>query len=41
MKLQQAISVFAHLLDGTHKLDDPVSNITVNGCGGLPIPIGP
>lgn len=40
-KLRHAISVMAHLLEGTHKLLDPVSNITVNFCSGVPIEIGP
>ena len=31
----------AHLLDGTHKLLDPVSKITVNFCPGVPIEMGP
>jgi hypothetical protein len=29
--IQQAMSVIEHLLDGTHKLEDPVSNITLKG----------
>jgi hypothetical protein len=30
-----------HLLDGTHKLLEPVSNTTLKGCGGVPIWMGP
>ena len=30
-----------HLAEGTHRLALPVSKITWNGCGGVPIPIVP
>lgn len=39
--LQQAIFVKLHFLEGIHKLDDPVSKMTLNNWGGLPILIGP
>ena len=38
---QHAMSESLHFLDGTHRLDDPVSNITLNCCGGVPMVIGP
>ena len=39
--LRQAISVILHFLEGTHRLEDPVSNTTLNSCGGVPIPMVP
>ena len=39
--LRQAISVILQVIDGIHKLLDPVSNITLNVCPGVPISIGP
>jgi hypothetical protein len=39
--LQQAMSRIEQLLEGTHKLLEPVSNTTVKGWGGVPIVIGP
>ena len=30
------MSVNLHLLDGTHKLELPVSNTTLKFCGGVP-----
>ena len=39
--LLQAISVILQVMDGIHKLLDPVSNITLNVCPGVPISIGP
>jgi len=32
---------WAHATEGTHRLALPVSKITWNGCGGVPIPIVP
>ena len=32
---------WAHATEGTHRLALPVSKITLNGCGGVPIPIVP
>ena len=39
--VRHARLVIAHFLDGTHKLDEPVSNTTLNFWGGVPIEIGP
>ena len=30
-----------HRADGTHRLEEPVSKITVNGCGGVPSEMSP
>lgn len=30
-----------HFFDGTQRFDEPVSNITEKGCGGVPILIDP
>lgn len=38
--LQQAM-LSEHLLDGIHKLDEPVSNMTLKFCGGVPTVISP
>ena len=37
--LQQAKEL--HFEDGTHKLDEPVSNITLKGWPGVPIVMSP
>ena len=34
-------SKYPHFDDGTHKLELPVSNTTVNFCAGVPKPISP
>ena len=39
--LLQAISQIGHCTDGTQRLLEPVSNITLKVCGGVPISIGP
>ena len=39
--LQQAMFTTEHFFDGTHKFDEPVSNTTLNDCGGEPNVIGP
>jgi len=39
--LRQAISVILQVIDGIHKLLDPVSNMTLKVCPGVPISIGP
>ena len=39
--LLQAISRIEHLEEGTHRLEEPVSNTTVKGCGGVPMPMVP
>ena len=39
--LPQARSLFGHFDDGTHRLEDPVSKITLKVWGGVPIVIGP
>lgn len=39
--LRQAIFVKLHFLDGTHKLEEPVSKTTLNFCGGDPIDMAP
>lgn len=41
MNLQQAMLVHLHCFDGTHKLDDPVSKITLKFWGGVPMVMGP
>lgn len=41
INLQQAMFVKWHCLDGTHKLEEPVSKTTLNDCGGVPMLIGP
>lgn len=38
---QQARSRKEHLMDGTHRLEEPVSNRTVNSCAGVPMLITP
>ena len=39
--LPQALSVGSHLTEGTQRLDEPVSNTTVKGCGGVPMVMSP
>lgn len=39
--LPHARSVGLHVLHGTHRLAEPVSNNTLNVCFGVPIVIGP
>lgn len=39
--IRQGKSVHGHCFEGTHKLDDPVSNMTLNFCGGVPKLISP
>ena len=34
---QKDVRQFRHLLDKTHRPDEPVSNWTLNVCGGVPI----
>jgi len=41
MYLLHAISSIEQCIDGTHKLEEPVSNTTLNGCPGVPIVMGP
>lgn len=41
MNSLQAMFDQAHFLDGTHKLEDPVSNTTLKSWGGVPIEMGP
>lgn len=41
MGLRQALLLVSQLDDGTQRFDEPVSNTTVNGCGGVPSPIPP
>lgn len=37
----QAMLKSAHSLLGTHRLEEPVSNKTLNFCGGVPIVMDP
>ena len=37
----QAKSSREHFLDGIQRLDEPVSKITVNVCGGVPMVMSP
>ena len=30
-----------HILEGTHRFDEPVSNTTLNDCAGVPMVMGP
>ena len=39
--LQQAMSSSLQWIDGTHRLEEPVSKTTVKHCGGVPMPISP
>ena len=39
--MRQAMLVKWHFLLGTQRLLDPVSNTTLNDCGGVPMVIGP
>ena len=39
--LLQAISRREQCLEGTQRLEDPVSNTTSNFCGGVPMVMGP
>ena len=39
--LLHAISKREHCLDGTHRLEEPVSKMTVKVCGGVPMVISP
>jgi hypothetical protein len=41
MYLQHATLVQEHFLEGTQRLEEPVSKTTLNSCGGVPIVIGP
>lgn len=38
---QQARSKKVQWMEGTHRLEEPVSNRTVNSCGGVPMLITP
>lgn len=38
---QQAMSSSLQWMDGTHRLEEPVSKTTVKHCGGVPMPISP
>lgn len=39
--VRQAMLVYLHCFDGTHKLEEPVSKTTLKLCGGVPIEITP
>lgn len=39
--LQQATSDQGHFLEGTQRLEEPVSKTTLNGCPGVPIVMSP
>lgn len=39
--LQQAMSSSLQWIEGTHRLEEPVSKTTVKHCGGVPMPISP
>ena len=39
--LQQAKSSSLQWMEGTHRLEEPVSKTTVKHCGGVPMPISP
>lgn len=41
MYLLQAIFVKEQFFDGTQRFEEPVSKITLNFCGGVPIEISP
>ena len=41
MNLQQATLVNLHFLEGTQRLEEPVSKKMLKSCGGVPIVIGP
>lgn len=38
---QQARSKKEQWMEGTHRLEEPVSNRTLNSCGGVPMLIAP
>ena len=38
---QQAMSSSLQWIEGTHRLEEPVSKTTVKHCGGVPMPISP